>query len=190
MSKDLQHIIRLLKEKDKKAISILYDSYAATLNGVIVRIVQSEEIAQDVLQETFVKIWKNGPRYDSSKGTLFTWMLNIARNTAIDKTRSASFKNKGKIQALDKSVYNIKGTGINPDQIGLRNMLDSLDPKYKQIMELVYFQGYTQKEISDELDLPIGTIKSRVRIGLRELRKFFDGAQMILGFLFGCIFPF
>ena len=110
-------------------------------------------------------------------------MLNIARNTAIDKTRSANFRNKGKIQTLDSSVYNIKADTFNPDYIGLKKMLDKLDPKYREILDLVYFQGFTQKEIEEHLNIPLGTIKSRVRIGLRELRKFFDAAKVILIFL-------
>lgn len=187
MQTDQQHIIRLLKAQDKAAISVLYDRYAATLNGVIFRIVHSEELAEDVLQETFIKIWKKGASYDSSKGTLFTWMLNIARNTAIDKTRSANFRNKGKIQELDTHVYGIGTESINPDHIGVKDMLDRLDPKYKEILELVYFQGYTQKEIEEELNIPLGTVKSRVRIGLRELRTIFEGSKISLGFLLSLI---
>lgn len=180
MIEEQQNIIRLLANQDKKAIAHLYDQYGSALFGVILKVVKSEEIAKDVLQESFIKIWKNGPKYDTRKGTLFTWMLNIARNTAIDKTRSANFRQKGNIQGLDYHVYNIGTTGLTPEHIGLRNVLDQLDPKYKKVIDLVYFQAYTQKEVVEELGIPLGTVKSRVKIGLRELRKIFEISKVVL----------
>lgn len=176
MKANNQHIISLLKAQDDQAISLLYDTYAPALYGIILKIVHSEEVAQDVLQESFIKAWKNGSRYESSKGTLFTWLLNIARNTAIDKTRSASFRQNGKIQGLDKSVYNNISLSHqqNPDHIGLKTIVDGLEEKYRIIIELVYFKGYTQQEVVECLGIPLGTVKSRVRIALRELRAIFE----------------
>lgn len=169
------HIVQSLQQRDKKAIALLYDQYAATLYGVVLKIVRSEVIAQDVLQEAFVKIWKNGPQYDPQKGTIFTWMLNIARNLAIDKTRSASFRHSGKIQTVDHFVSNNNQFSDQPnvDQIGLDGMVNDLDDKYRQVIDLVYFQGYTHKEVMEELNLPLGTVKSRIRLGLQKLRKVF-----------------
>ena len=171
-----KNIIQGLQQQDKKIIALLYDQYGPTLYGIILKIVQSEEVAQDVLQEVFIKIWKNGTRYDTKKGSLFTWMLNIARNTAIDKTRSASFRQKAKIQALDQTVYNNASltTEQNTDVIGLKNFVNGLEEKYREIIDLVYFRGYTQKEVEKHLNIPLGTVKSRVRIALRELKRIFD----------------
>ncbi|HNP49634.1 MAG TPA: sigma-70 family RNA polymerase sigma factor, partial [Bacteroidia bacterium] len=86
-----EELIRLLSNREEKGIEILYDNYSAALYGVIHRIVQQDEIAEDVLQETFLKIWNNFGQYDSAKGRLFSWMINIARNASIDKVRSKEF---------------------------------------------------------------------------------------------------
>lgn len=180
MTEEQRNIIRLLQVKDKRAIELLYDQYSNTLYGVVLKIVRSEELAKDTLQEAFVKIWRNGPKYNAAKGTLFTWMLNIARNTAIDKTRSANYRHKGKIQSLDANVYKIGESRINPDHIGVKNMINQLEPKYKEVIDLVYFQAYTHKEVMEELDIPLGTVKSRLRIGLRELRRVFDISKVVL----------
>lgn len=178
MTPDL-NTIRRLQRGDKQVIDELYDAYAPTLFGVVLRIVQSEEIAEDVLQETFVKVWKHGSDYDPKKGTLFTWMLNIARRKAIDKTRSRAFRGGGKTQALDDHVYSM---GYHPktDQIGLRKIVDGLDDKYRAVIDLVYFHGYTQVEVKEYLGIPLGTVKSRLRIGLRQLRNFFDEQKVNL----------
>jgi len=133
-----------------------------------------------------VKIWKNGKSYDSSKGTLFTWMLNITRNTAIDKIRSKGYRKNGKNQILDHSVYNTesKNYGINPEVVGLKELLNNLDDKYKEVVDLIYFNGYTQKEVSEHLELPLGTVKSRIRIALRELRELFEVSKVISMYIF------
>ena len=178
-------VIELLQQNDKQAIEWLYDHYGAALYGIVLKIVQSEEVAEDLLQETFVKVWKNGHKYEASKGTLFTWMLNIARNTAIDKQRSAGFRKQQMIHSLDPSVYNKEETNksFDPNTMGLRKWVGNLDEKYRQVIDLVYFQGFTQKEVEEHLGIPLGTVKSRLRIGLRELRNVFDDSNLILYFI-------
>lgn len=166
-------LVSRLFKKDQAAFSYLYDNYAAALNGVIYRIVQDEESAEDVLQETFLKIWNNFNQYDKTKGKLFTWIVNIARNLAIDFTRSKGFKNQQKNLDVDKIVGYIdsrKSTAFNPDQIGLKTMLDKLKPEQRQILDLVYFNGYTQSEVAEELNIPLGTVKTRIRMALIQLR--------------------
>lgn len=182
MDKKEKHIIRLLNRQDKRAISLLYDDFAPTLYGIVLRVVRSETIAQDIVQETFVKAWMYGKSYDRSKGTLFTWLLNITRNRAIDVIRSATFRQSGKIQPMDSTVFDNErlSTHQNTDQIGLRKIVGSLEEKYRIVIDLAYFQGFTQQEISDHLDIPPGTVKSRVRIALRELRKFFEEQNIIV----------
>ena len=178
-------IVEMLHQNDKQAIAVIYDQYAPALYGVVVRIVQSEEIAQDVMQDAFVKIWKKGTTYDSTKGTLFTWLLNITRNTAIDKIRSAGFRKSGENQNIDNHVHNkVSSRGTNPDEIGVKELLNNLDDKYRDIIDMIYFRGFTQKEVSEELDIPLGTVKTRLRIGLRELRGIFDVASVGGVFLF------
>lgn len=165
-----------IQQQDKQTISYLYDNYADVLYGIACKIVRSEDIAQDVLQEAFIKFWKNGPSYDPGKGSVFTWALNITRNLAIDKTRSNAYKRRAQVEEVENTVVNSRhfSTENQPEHIGLKNQVDDLDPKYKEVIDLIYFRGYTQSEVQELLGIPLGTVKSRVRIGLRELRKVFS----------------
>jgi len=176
-----QYIARLQRQ-DQAVIGELYEAYSGALYGVVLRIVQSPELAQQVLQDTFLKAWRNGTSYDTSKGRLFTWLVNIARNTAIDATRTAHFQHSKKTGTLDVLVHNPGGLSVNPEHIGIREIVDRLDEKYRLLIELMYFQGYTQEEAAEETGIPIGTIKTRLRYAISELRRLFseDAAAMIL----------
>ncbi len=178
-----KHIIELLSEKDEKAISLLYDHYANTLLGVALKVTKNEELAQDVLQESFVKIWKKADTYDPSKAKLFTWLFRITRNTAIDKLRSISTKKEKEVQIDASNVYSIGVSNLNPDHIDVKAHVHKLDEKYRIILDALFFQGMTQQEASDALDVPLGTVKSRLKIGLRELRKVYGSVVMLLLFL-------
>lgn len=170
-------LIELIREKNQKAFSYLYDNYSKALFGVIYNVVNDQEEAEDVLQNVFVKIWNNFASYDEQKGRLYTWMLNIARNMAIDSTRSKHEKVKNKIQEATDSVYhrnNLFTENNAHENIGLQNILGNLKEDQKEIIDLAYFQGYTQEEISQKLGMPLGTVKTKVRqaiITLRELTK-------------------
>src|SRR5690606_37770145 len=164
----------LLREGDKKAISLLYENYADALYGVILKIINDQDQAQDVLQETFVKVWKNAKSYDSEKAKLLTWLYRIADNTAIDKIRSESKKTKKEYQIEASNVYRITSEGLNQDVLDIKKHLKTLDEKYQIVINALFFEGMTQQEASDELDIPLGTIKSRLKIGLRELKKIYD----------------
>ncbi len=170
---DDSRIIQLLSTDAKTAVALILPKYGAALQGVIFKIVGTQELAEEVLQDTMVKVWKKGDNYDSTKGRLFTWLINIARNTAIDKTRSKKFQTNRKSKSLDADVYdNVAfSENMNPQDVGLQKVLTGLDEKYRLIIDLLYLQGYTQQEAAQELDIPLGTVKSRVRIALRELRK-------------------
>lgn len=151
--------------------------YSASLFGVISRIVVHTEVAEDILQETFLKIWNSADTYDASKGRLFTWMMNIARNLAIDKLRSKDFKNASKNHDIEKNVDFIdaqKETTFNADVIGLKDMVTALKPEFTNVLDMVYFKGYTHVEAAEELDLPLGTVKTRIRMAIMELRKHFN----------------
>lgn len=175
-------LIRRLKSQDKTVVGDLYDKYGSTLYGIVLKIVRTETIAKDVLQESFLKIWIYGERFDESRGNLFTWMLNIARNTAIDKTRSAGFRKSRKRQLIDGEMAEKAAwsTQQNTDHIGLRKMVDDLEEKYRVVIDLVYFQGFTQREVKEYLGIPLGTVKSRIRIALRELRRLFGEHQVFI----------
>ncbi len=167
------HIVELLQERNEKAISLLYENYSDTLYGVAFKVVKNEALAQDVLQESFVKIWKKADTYDPTKAKLFTWLFRITRNTAIDKLRSGKKKIEKEIQIDVSDVYKLGIDGINPDSIDMQENLEKIEDKYRIVLEALFFEGMTQQEASDELDIPLGTIKSRLKIGLRELRKIY-----------------
>lgn len=181
-----KHIVELLEERNEKAISLLYEHYGDTLYGVAKKVVRDDELAQDVLQESFIKIWKKSDSYDSSKAKLFTWLFRITRNTAIDKLRSISTKSDKEIQIDVSDVYNLGVDGIRPELMDVRDNLDKIEPKYQIVLEALFFQGMTQQEASDELKIPLGTIKSRLKIGLRELKKIY-GTSMLLALLLNLI---
>jgi RNA polymerase sigma factor (sigma-70 family) len=176
-----EELVRLLTQQDRKAIEILYDNYSTALYGVIHRIVQSDEIAEDLLQETFVKIWKSFSMYNASKGRLFTWIMNIARNLAIDKVRSKDFVNSSKNQSLDNIVSFVEmqnNHAPNPDTIGVKELLEKLTPEQRSIIDLLYFKGYTQTEVAEKLNMPLGTVKTRTRLAINTLRKEFDAINI------------
>ena len=168
-------LLTLLRQKDYKGFSYLYDHYAKAMYGVVVRIVRLENVAQEVVQDIFVKIWKNVAYYDSSKGTIFTWMVNIARHAAIDKVRSAEYKQYTATDVLEnntsKQYEQNNFAKQNVEHIGLHTVVAQLAPEYKTIIELIYLQGYTQSETAEALGIPLGTVKTRVRTALRELKR-------------------
>ena len=165
-------LLDMLRRQDRKAFNYLYDNYSDALYGVVLKVVRTEETAQDLLQEIFVKIWKNIAQYDSSKGRLFTWMLNIARNTSIDYLRV----NRLEIQDIDSAVYVVEQSQTVYDALDskeLREVVSQLKPEQQTLIEMVYWGGYTHEEAAQRLDMPLGTVKTRVRSALRDLRKFF-----------------
>jgi RNA polymerase sigma-70 factor, ECF subfamily len=173
---DQETLIRLLKNGDDKAYEYLYDHYSSTLLGIIIKFVSKQDEAENLLQDCFLKIWRYIASYDSEKGSLATWLINIARNTAIDYTRSRQFSKDRKNQNIENLVYS-EGQSLStriPDEcIGLRELVNKLDRDCKQILEWMYFYGYTQQEIADEFNIPLGTVKTRARNGLKELRRMF-----------------
>lgn len=175
-----KHIVELLQERNDKAISLLYDNYGDTLLGVAKKVVRSDDLAQDVLQESFVKIWKKADSYDPSKAKLFTWLFRITRNTAIDKLRSINTKSDKEIQIDVSDVYTLGVESTRPELMDVQDHLDKIEEKYRIVLDALFFQGMTQQEASEDLDIPLGTIKSRLKIGLRELRKIYGPAMVIL----------
>jgi len=169
-----QDIIDLLKNGDKKAISLLYENYSGALLSVVKKVISDHDIAQDVLQEGFIKVWKKGKTYDSSKAKLFTWLYRIFYNSAIDKVRSLNNKTKKEIQIENSNVYKLTTKSLNQDTIDIRKHIGILELKYQIVLNALFFEGMTQKEASEELNIPLGTIKSRLKIGLRELKKIYN----------------
>nr|WKN34764.1 sigma-70 family RNA polymerase sigma factor [Tunicatimonas sp. TK19036] len=169
-----EQLIRGLRNKDKQAFTYLYDHYSPAIFGVISRIVTEPKVAEEVLQDVFLKFWNKIDHYDESKGALFTWMLTLTRNTSRDRLRSKEYKSTHKTDSISDYVHKVEGThAVNPDvsDIGLRNTLGQLNEEQQFVVEMLYFRGYSQSELSKEFDIPLGTVKTRVRSAMLKLRK-------------------
>ncbi len=167
-----QDLITALKAKDDQAFSFLYDNYSGSLYSIILQIVKMPEVASDVLQEVFVIIWRKIESYDPIKGRLFTWMLNISRNASIDMLRSKNYQNSKKNQQITDNVYGGNQVTQNIDSIGLTKFLGKLRPEQRVLIELAYFKGYTHDEIAQLESIPLGTVKTRIRNALLQLREY------------------
>ena len=165
-------LVTMLKQREETAYSYLYDHYSGSLYAVILNIVPDRELANDQLQEVFIKIWKQIDSYDQNKGRLFTWMLNIARNASIDAVRSKNYQKGQRNTELTENMYSSAGsTQTETDKIGLKKIVYKLKEEYRVLVELSYFQGYTQDEISKILKIPLGTVKTRLRSALIQLKQ-------------------
>lgn len=177
MKTEEKHILALLRSQDESGMSKLYDRYSGPLYGIIRRIVNDEAQAQDALQDTFVKIWRNIEKYDEKKSQLFTWMYAIARNTALDHKRKIGKFHNDDIQ---KQVDNVLlSTSMNEDALDIRQKLNDIEDKYKDVIDALFFQGYSQREWSKESGTPLGTIKSRLRVGMRMLKEVYDKGVLL-----------
>lgn len=162
-------LVASLRQKSDEAFSYLYEHYSGALYGVIKQIVGDVELGNDVLQEAFLNIWRRIDTYDETKGRLFTWMLNIARNAAIDKTRSKGFQQSQRQIPLDGEVIQ---PSVKPgiDDYGLKKLILKLKDEQRLLIDLSYFQGYTHEQIATALHIPLGTVKTRIRSALTQLR--------------------
>ena len=172
-----QELVQSLKDRNDQAFGFLYDNYAGALYSIIKQIItDNSELANDVLQEVFINIWRKIETYDHTKGRLFTWMLNIARNASIDMLRSKSYQNTQKNQELPDNVYKgaVGQTTLlqHVDNIGLKKMLEKLRPEHRVLVEMAYFKGFTHEEIAEMMSIPLGTVKTRIRNALLQLREY------------------
>ncbi len=163
-----------IRQGDKKALAELYDAYSGMVYGVVLKIVGNRELVEEIVQDVFMRVWKNMGTFDPTKARISTWIINIARNRAIDELRSKSFRNQSENQTLDNSVHEvdrIESTNQKIDTIGIKNLTRHLRPEQQQLIELVYFGGYTHEEAAEHLGIPLGTVKTRIRNSILELRK-------------------
>ncbi len=158
------HVNKLYNIQNIINIQQIYDIYGATLYNIILQIVHTEELARKAMQDTFLKICRQDIDYSNSKLRSLTWILIIARSTAIDALTTKHGVSDSEYRYLD--VW----TG-HPEKI---------DEKHQDLIELTYFKGYTQKEISEAMNIPISTIKTQLRLAISELRKFYKESDAAL----------
>jgi RNA polymerase sigma factor (sigma-70 family) len=169
-------LIGMLLRQDRHAFNYLYENYSAALYGIVIKIVLKEEAAQDLLQEIFIKIWINLTKYDANKGRFFTWMLNIARNSSIDYLRGQ----RTETQDLESATYWIENNQkvfTDVESKELHELVSRLKQDQKTIIEMVYWGGFTQTETAKYLQLPLGTVKSRIRLAVKTLRFYLSNNQ-------------
>lgn len=171
-------LVKLLHARDKDAFKYLYEQYSGALYSIILQIVPGSYLTGDLLQEAFINIWNKFDGYDHTKGRLFTWMLAITRNICIDLVRSKGYRNIRQNTSVHEEneyvLYAQGATAVMPDTmscIGLKKAVQKLQPQYRELIQLAYFGGYTQAEIAGIEGVPKGTVKTRIRKALIELRQ-------------------
>jgi len=172
---ELNSAIEAVQNGDRTAFEQLYDAYSPAMYGISLKILNDGELAADSVQDSFIKVWKKIHSFDVKKGSFFTWILNINRNTAIDKYRKLAKTTLVPIQANENFVDHSKGdqSQQKTDHIGIQDLVKMLPQKEQEIIEYIYFKGYTQQETADELNLPLGTVKTRSRSALKGLKELF-----------------
>jgi len=166
-------IVDLLIQKDQRGIQEMYHKYSSLIYGLIYRILKQQDLAENVLQDTFVKVWQKIHAFDTNKGKFITWVLKIARNTALDAKRSKSERQNAQVVGLQEGIPHESQhhtVEIPVEYIGIKEKVQTLDPKLSQVIDLAFFEEYTHAEIAEELGLPLGTVKSRIRKAFKELR--------------------
>ncbi|UXP31824.1 RNA polymerase sigma factor [Reichenbachiella agarivorans] len=164
-------IVKRLKDKDPTALDYLYDHYSSALYGVIYKTIKHQEMAEETLHDVFLKIWDQIDKFDRSKGTLFTWMFRIARNRAIDVRRSADFKVQDKSDDISTFVDMFETQSNQEDYIGLSGVLNEIGEMCKKLIQLNFFMGYSHAEISESEEMPLGTVKTRLRNCLLSIKE-------------------
>lgn len=161
-----------LLARDEQALGLLAARYyGGSLFSVILRVVRNRELAEDLLQEGLLKVWTGIASYDPEKGRLFTWMVRVCCNQAIDALRSPRQRFHQRNQSLEGPAVREAPAPVsfNPDHIGLRELTQRLKPRQLEVIDLLYYGGCTQAEAAKELDVPLATVKTRARAALVAL---------------------
>jgi RNA polymerase sigma-70 factor, ECF subfamily len=168
-------LIARLQRRDPQALAELYDQYGKMAYSLVLRAVRDRAIAEDIVQETFFRVWNRVHSVDSEKGAIGPWLLAIARHCAIDYLRSSAGRQRNAVE-LDESghapLYRaMEAEILISDQARrVKVAMDKLAPNYRTVMELAYFEGLSQSEMAAKLGQPLGTIKTWVRTALQSLR--------------------
>ncbi|AEI42074.1 RNA polymerase sigma factor [Paenibacillus mucilaginosus] len=173
-----QELIERITARDEEALTMLYDRYEKAVYAFAYRMVQDPMMAEEVVQELFLRIWNAAARYDSGQGKLTTWMFTLTRNITIDalrKKRRRSPQQPAEPEALAFVADDRADTEgeVESRWVGeeIQAALQVLNQDQKQVLEWIYYQGYTQQEVSERYAIPLGTVKSRVRLALKQLQQ-------------------
>ncbi|GAB3588700.1 sigma-70 family RNA polymerase sigma factor [Hymenobacter daeguensis] len=170
---DEELLVQRLIARDEQALRILHNRYSRNLLTVILRLVHDEALAQDVLQEGLLKVWLSIDRYDAARGRLFTWMVRVCCNQAIDALRSPRHRFHSGTRSLEVGGAQRASAPVsfNPEHIGLRELTLQLKPRQREVIDLIYFGGFTQAETAEQLGIPLATVKTRARAAIQVLSQ-------------------
>lgn len=166
-----ENIVKLLRERNEKGLSLLFDRYSNAIMGLLTRMLKDQHIAEEVLQTTFLRAWERIDKYDESKAALYTWLYAIARNAALDVIRLKSFERRSMSQPIENVNAEVSSTYIPTAGIDTNKLLNSIEVKYREVLDCLYLQGYSQRETAEKLNIPLGTVKSRLRVGMKNIRN-------------------
>ena len=181
-----EELLVAVADRDPDGVAVLFDRYGGIAFALALKVLSDRGAAEDVVQEAFLSIWKQAASFDTSRGSARTWLLTIVRNRAVDRLRSGRSR-----VALDRpleGMENILGVpdvwsevSDNLDRESIKGALNGLPGEQRTVIELAYFKGLTHVEIADKLAVPLGTVKGRMRIGLRKMRALLDPGEMTGG---------
>ncbi len=176
---DLQ-LLRRISNRDASALSELYDIHSRYLFTIIYYVVRDEAEAEDLLQEVFLQIWEKIDSYDEALGNPLAWITRVTRNKSIDRIRSKSFKNRSNETDIErffdlsedsKSSSPENVSTLNQEKAEITNALKSLNENQRDLIEFAYFRGYSQSELAEHFNIPLGTVKTRMRAAMMTLRE-------------------
>lgn len=169
----------LVHEGDTKAFGMLYDRHSRAAYSLAYRMMGGRQAAEDLVQDVFLKVWRSTASYRADRGSVRTWILRIVHNRGVDQLRSLSSRRRtqDKVEASAETSQPSEAfaeTWRNSRREQVREALKTLPPDQLKILELAYFSGYTHVEIAELMDLPLGTVKGRMRLGLKKVKDYFD----------------
>ncbi len=168
-------LIERLQRRDPQSLADLYDRYGRIAYSLILRIVRDTGIAEDLVQETFLRVWNRAQGFDAQKGSIGPWLLAVARNRAIDYLRSAGGRERNAVE-FEETDHPALYTDMEQDILNsdkarrVKTAMEKLSPNLRQVIELAYFEGLSQTEMADRMGQPLGTVKTWVRAALKNLR--------------------
>lgn len=169
-------LIRRISNNDEVALAALYEQYRTFLFGLLFRILRNRSEAEDVLQEVFVQIWKQSGKFDEQRGKAFTWLVTITHSKAIDrirflKTRTRVIEKLKTGKALETNTEFEQNLILRQRRQHVRTALSQLPENQRSLLLMAYFEGYSQLEIAERTSIPLGTVKTRMRMGIIKLRE-------------------
>jgi RNA polymerase sigma-70 factor, ECF subfamily len=178
-----EDLISLAGDGDAQAFAVLYDRHSRAAYSLAYRMMNGRQAAEDLAQDAFLKVWRAATSYRADRGCVQAWILSIVHNRGIDQLRSHASRRRtqDKVEASaarSQPSEAFAETWCNSQREQVREALNTLPQEQLKILELAYFSGYTHVEIAELLDLPLGTVKGRMQLGLRKLKKFFKDREM------------